>query len=345
MKTFTVLELLNLDLQEQDSLQLRCIAGRQGLTREIKIPDLNRPGLALSGFFDNFAFERIQIFGRGEHAYLEKIHNSEDSAPLVGNIRFLFESDIPCAIFTHDLDPSPELSMIAKDTGTPVLQTDLPTSEFSARLMRALSNIFARTITTHGVLVEVFGIGIFITGDSGVGKSETALELIHRGHRIVADDSVEIKNVAGNILIGSGANRALGHHMEIRGLGIINISHLFGVGAIRETKQIQLVVELEPWDSEKEYDRIGAEEKKREILGINVPYHIIPVKPGRNIPIIIETAAMNERLKKMGYYSAKEFNQSVMKWLESENARKLYMHKKELLEKLSEPNLDVDDRR
>jgi HPr kinase/phosphorylase len=345
MKTYTVLDLLNLDLQEQDSLQLRCIAGRQGLTRELKIPDLNRPGLSLSGFFDLFVSERIQIFGRGEHAYLQKLNNEDERESLLVNIRTLFESDIPCAIFTHDLDPNPELTMIAKDTGTPILQTDLHTSEFSTRLMRALSNMFARTITTHGVLVEVFGIGIFITGDSGVGKSETALELIHRGHRIVADDSVEIKNVAGNVLIGSGANKALGHHMEIRGLGIINISHLFGVGAIRETKQIQLVVELEPWDAEKEYDRIGAEEKKREILGIKVPYHVIPVKPGRNIPIIIETAAMNERLKKMGYYSAREFNQSVMKWLESENARKLYMHKKEMLENLKGPNLDVDDRR
>lgn len=345
MKAFTVLDLLNLDLKEQDALSLRCIAGRQGLTREIKIPDLNRPGLALSGFFDNFAFERIQLFGRGEHAYLDMIHTNPDSRHLMENVRTLFESDIPCAVLTHDLDPTDEMIAMAKETGTPILQTELNTSEFSARLLRALSNVFAKMITTHGVLMEVFGIGIFITGDSGVGKSETALELIHRGHRIVADDSVEIKNVAGNILVGAGANRALGHHMEIRGLGIINISHLFGVGAIRETKQIQLIIELEHWDAEKEYDRIGAEEKKKEILGIKVPYHVVPVKPGRNIPIIIETAAMNERLKKMGYYSAKEFNQSVMKWLESENARKLYMHKKEMLDQLKDPNYDVDERR
>lgn len=339
MKSFTVLDLLNLDLREQDALQLRCIAGRPGLVREIRIPDLNRPGLALSGSFDNFAFERIQIFGRGEHAYLEKHQDDGQNRELVEHVRTLFEADIPCAVFTHNLEPTPEVLLAAKETGTPVLQSELTTSEFSARLIRALSNVFANTITTHGVLVEVFGIGILITGDSGVGKSEAALELIHRGHRIVADDAVEIKNVAGNLLIGSGANKALGHHMEIRGLGIINISHLFGVGAIRERKQIQLVIELEPWDPNKEYDRIGAEEKRKEILGINVPYYVIPVKPGRNIPIIIETAAMNERLKKMGYYSAREFNQSVMKWLESENARKLYLQKKAMQDSLGDAEM------
>ncbi len=341
--SFTVLDLLNLDLKEQDALSLRCIAARRGLTKEIKIPDLNRPGLALSGFFDNFAFERIQLFGRGEHAYLEKIHQDEAFAHQKVNIRSLFEADIPCVILTHALEPTEEIVQLAGETGTPVLQTDLSTSEFSTRLSRALRNIFAKTMVTHGVLVEVFGIGIFITGDSGVGKSEAALELVHRGHRIVADDSVEIRNVAGNLLIGSGANRALGHHMEIRGLGIINISHLFGVGAIRDTKQIQLVVELEQWDAEKEYDRIGAEEKRKDMFGIGVPFLVVPVKPGRNIPIIIETAAMNERLKKMGHYSSKEFNQTVMKWLESENARKLYMQKKEMLENLGKKGGDAED--
>jgi HPr kinase/phosphorylase len=175
-----------------------------------------------------------------------------------------------------------------------------------------------------------------------VGKSETALELIHRGHRLVADDAVEIKNLQGTVLMGSGANKSLGHHMEIRGLGIINVTHLFGVGAIREDKQIQLVVELEQWDSAKNYDRIGAEEKTTDLLGIKVPYLLIPVKPGRNIPIILETAAMNERLKKMGYYSAREFNQSVMKWLETENARKLYLEKRKMLESYSQSYLSSE---
>jgi HPr kinase/phosphorylase len=321
MKKFTVLDLLDLDLKEHNALNLTCIGGRPGLTREIRVPDLNRPGLALNGFFENFGGERIQIFGRGETAFLRKLE-AEGSIEV---LQRFFQWDVPCAVFTHGLDPTPEFARIAEEAQCPVLQTDLPSSDFSSRLLRALGNVFAAQETVHGVLVEVFGIGVLILGDSGVGKSEAALELVERGHRLVADDAVEIRCVSGNVLLAQGANRALGHHMEIRGLGIINITHLFGVGAIRDTKQVQLVVELELWDSEKVYDRIGAEERRKEILGVKVPYLQIPVKPGRNIPIIIETGAMNERLKKMGYYSAREFNQSVLKWLERENARSAYL--------------------
>jgi len=324
MKTFTVLDLLDLDLKEHNALDLKCIGGRPGLTREIRSADLNRPGLALNGFFDAFGNDRIQIFGRGETAFLEQLEEEGKTDA----IEELFRWDIPCVLFTHSLEPTPSFYELAEESNCPILQTDLPSSEFSSRLIRALSNVFAPQETIHGVLVEVFGIGVLILGASGVGKSETALELVERGHRLVADDAVEIRCVAGNILLGQGANRALGHHMEIRGLGIINITHLFGVGAIRDTKQIQLVVELEVWDSNKIYDRIGAEERSKEFLGVKVPYLQVPVKPGRNIPIIIETAAMNERLKKMGYYSAREFNQSVLKWLESENARNVYFRQK-----------------
>jgi HPr kinase/phosphorylase len=188
-----------------------------------------------------------------------------------------------------------------------------------------LSNIFAPKQSVHGVLVEVFGIGALLLGDSGVGKSETALALIERNHRLVADDLVEIRRVGGNILIGTGTGVS-SHHMEIRGLGIINITHLFGVGAIRDKKQIQMAVRLEDWDADKNYDRIGAEENFMEILGVQVPYIVIPVKPGRNIPVIIETAAMNERLKKMGYYSAKEFSKNVMRWLETESAKAIFLN-------------------
>ena len=326
MKKFTVLDLLSLDLKEHNALDLTCIAGRPGLTREIRVPDLNRPGLALSGFFDNFGVDRIQIFGRGETAFLRQLSEQGKTE----TIDRLFELDIPCVVFTHAQVPTDAFRERSEAVGCPILQSDLPTSEFSSRLIRALSNVFAPHETIHGVLVEVFGIGVLILGDSGVGKSEAALELIERGHRLVADDAVEIRCVAGNILLGAGANKALGHHMEIRGLGIINVTHLFGVGAIRDSKQVQLVVELELWDSDKVYDRIGAEEHAREILGVMVPDLRIPVKPGRNIPIIIETAAMNERLKKMGYFSAKEFNQSVLKWLESEHARNAYFQNRDI---------------
>lgn len=326
MAAFTVLDLLDLDLREHNDLMLTCIGGRPGLVREITVPDLNRPGLALNGFYDNFGYERIQIFGRGETAFLRKLQEEGSSE----NIERLFAERVPCVVFTHNQEPTEDVARISEEAGCPTLQTPLETSEFSSRLIRALSNVFAPREIIHGVLVEVFGLGVLLLGDSGVGKSEAALELVERAHRLVADDAVEIRCVAGNILLGQGANRALGHHMEIRGLGIINVTHLFGVGAIRDSKQIQLICNLETWDSNKEYDRIGAEEQTKELLGVKIPYLEIPVKPGRNIPIIIETAAMNERLKRMGYYSAKEFNHAVARWLEGENARNAYLRSRGL---------------
>jgi HPr kinase/phosphorylase len=323
MKKITVLELLQLDLKENDALNLRCIAGRRGLARELKVPEINRPGLELSGFYDNFAFQRIQIFGRGETAYVQKLEREGKRDTL----EKLFSCEIPCCVFTHSQSPTGDFLEVAERTGCAVLQTDLSSSEFTTRVIRVLSNIFAPKQSIHGVLVEVFGIGVLILGDSGVGKSEAALALIERNHRLVADDLVEIRRVSGNILMGTGTGVS-SHHMEIRGLGIINITHLFGVGAIRDKKQLQMAVKLEEWDPGKTYDRIGAEENFIEILGVQVPYLVIPVKPGRNIPIIIETAAMNERLKKMGYYSAKEFSKNVMKWLETESAKAIFLNEK-----------------
>ncbi len=323
MKKITVLDLLQLDLKENDALDLKCITGRPGLVRELKVPEINRPGLELSGFYDNFAYQRIQIFGRGETAYLQKLQQEGKRETL----EKLFSCEIPCCVFTHQLEPTSDFIELSENTECAVLQTDLTTSEFTTRVIRVLDNIFAPKQSIHGVLVEVFGIGILIQGDSGVGKSEVALSLIERSHRLVADDLVEIRRVSGNILMGTGTGVS-SHHMEIRGLGIINITHLFGVGAIRDKKQIQVVVKLEEWDSNKVYDRLGAEENTADILGVQVPYLVIPVKPGRNIPVIIETAAMNERLKKMGYYSAKEFTQNITKWLETESARAIFLDEK-----------------
>ena len=289
MNKFTVLDLLQLDLKENEALKLKCLEGRPGLVREIKVPEINRPGLELSGFYENFAFQRIQIFGRGEHAYLKKLEEEKK----IDSLETLFSCEIPCCVFSCGLNPTAAFSSLAGKSGCPVLQTDLESSEFTTRLIRVLSNVFAPKSSFHGVLVEVFGIGILIQGASGVGKSEAALALVERGHRLVADDVVEIRRVSGNILMGTGTGVS-SHHMEIRGLGIINITHLFGVGAIRDTKQIQIVVQLEEWDSSKAYDRIGAEENTIEILGARVPSLLLPVKPGRNISILIETAAMNE---------------------------------------------------
>src|SRR6056297_1551949 len=322
MDSFSVLDLLDLDLKEHNALNLKCIGGRPGLVRTIQEPEINRPGLTLSGFFDEFAYGRIQLFGRGEEAYINKMIRENQ----LYTLEKIFSFPIPCSVFSNKFTPPKEFMEISEKAECPVLQTDLPSGEFVLRLMRALNDIFAPKEVIHGVLVEVFGIGVLIRGSSGVGKSETALELIERGHRLISDDSVELKRMNGNLLIGAAQNQSLGHHMEIRGLGIINVSHLFGVGAIRDKKQVQLLVELEEWYAEKVYDRIGAEEHTRDILGVKVPDLQVPVKPGRNVPIIIETAAMNERLKKMGYFSARDFNQNVLKWLESENARNLYFN-------------------
>ena len=326
-KRFTVLDLIDIDLKEHNSLNLKCIGGRKGLSREITTQNINRPGLALSGFFDSFASERLQIFGRGEAAYLKK----QEADNKYDNIKQVFSYPIPCCIFTHSLCPDDTFMKIAEETQCPILQTDLPTSEFSSRIIRILSGLFAPRQSLHGVLVEVYGLGILILGDSGVGKSEAALELIMHGHRLVADDVVDIHCVNGNTLMGAGANKIIAHHMEIRGMGIINITHLFGVGAIRDRKQVQLVVKLTEWDSTENYDRIGLEEQYMEILGVNIPMLEIPVKPGRNVPIIIETAAMNERLKKMGYNAAKEFNQNILRWLESDTARAVYFGSEDII--------------
>jgi HPr kinase/phosphorylase len=317
---FTVLDLIDIDLKEHNSLNLQCIGGRKGLGREISIPDLNRPMGAIMGFYEDFAYQRVQIFGRGEVAYLRRLESQGE----LQTIRDLFKHPIPCCIFTHDLRPHQDFFDVAEAAQCPMLQTNLSTADFSARLMRILAEIFSPRQSIHGVLVEVFGLGILILGDSGVGKSETALELIHRGHRLVADDVVDIHCVNGNMLMGAGANKIIGHHMEIRGLGIINITHMFGVRAIRHRKEIQLVVKLDIWDSSRSYDRLGIDDQKMDILGVAVPLLEIPVKPGRNIPIIIETAAMNERLKSMGYNAAKEFNKNILKWIESDSSRSVF---------------------
>ncbi|HZK20139.1 MAG TPA: HPr(Ser) kinase/phosphatase [Treponemataceae bacterium] len=320
VKKFTVLDLLDLELKGHNSLNLRCISGRRGLSRDINVPDVNRPGLALSGFFDSFAHLRVQLFGRGENAYVSKLITEKN----LSTIKQLFSYSIPCSVFTHNIIPPDDFTIIADEAGCPILVTDLESTEFSTRLLRVFSDIFAPHKSMHGVFLEVYGLGILILGHSGVGKSETALALIERGHRLVADDVVQIRCVNGNIVLGKGPNKMISHHMEIRGLGIINIQQLYGVGAIREQKQVQLVVKLEEWDVQKVYDRIGTDETTIDLLGVKVPLLEIPVKPGRNIPIILETAAMDERLKSMGYFSAREFNQNVLKWIENTEAESTY---------------------
>lgn len=320
MKQFTVLDLLDLDLKENESLSLKCVAGRQGLGKEITQPYIDRPGLALVGYFEHFTFNRIQIFGIRECSFIEKMEKEKN----LENIEKFFSYQMPCCIYTTGMTPGKKIKELAVRANCPILVTPLSTTDLTQRLNRILAHMFAPKKLVYGVLVEVYGIGILIQGKSGVGKSETALELIERGHRLIADDTVEVRNTRGNSLSGRGPNQQLAHHMEIRGLGIINITHLHGVGAVRHSKEIQLVVNLEEWDNDKEYNRLGTDEFTTEILGVQIPTLTIPVKPGRNIPIIIETAAMNERLKSMGYFSAKEFNRKTIQWLEAKNISSFY---------------------
>jgi HPr kinase/phosphorylase len=317
---FTVLDLVGLDLKEHDSLDLNCFCGRKGLSNRINVPEVNRPGLALSGFFEFFANDRIQIFGRCEVAYLKKMAAENNTS----SISQMFANKIPCCVFTSRLVPEPHFVKEAEKSGCPVLTTSLSTAEFVARVLRILSTIFAPHKTVHGVLVEVFGIGVLLLGESGVGKSEIALELMNSGHGLVADDAISIRCINGNMLIGTGANAIIGHHMEIRGLGVVNVTHIFGAGAIRDRKQIQLVIELENWDPKKNYERLGSKDEYIDILGVSIHKLVVPVKPGRNCCIVIETAVMNERLKGMGYNSGKEFERNILKWIESDRKSSVY---------------------
>lgn len=319
MQDFTVLDLLDLDLKEHNHLRLKCIAGRSGLSRKLSSAMISRPGLPLSGYFVDFNNASIQLFGAGEQSYLRLL---EDKGEL-DNVDRILATTIPCCVFSGDGRPSQSIMEMAERHAVAILVTDLSSSDFSRRAYSILDEVFARTETIHGVLVEVFGIGVLITGDAGVGKSETALELIGRGHRLISDDTVKLKSISDAYLVGSGENPMFAHHMELRGLGIINVANMYGVGAIREKKQVQLSVHLEKWIDGKDYDHIG-DSLHSELLGVKIPRVEIPVKPGRNIPILIETAAMNERLKKQGFYSARDFDRGVMSWLESEATREMY---------------------
>lgn len=282
--------------------------------RHITDSDVNRPALQLAGFFDYFDPTRLQVIGKVEHSYLEKM--SEEERNLC--IERLFEyKDIPCMIICREETvPFPKTLECAIKQGIPVFKTDLSTTSFVAEANRWLHLELAPRISMHGVLVDIYGEGVLITGESGIGKSEAALELVRRGHRLVADDAVEIKKVSEKSLLGS-APEVIRHFIEVRGIGIVDIKQLFGVGAIKQKKVIDLVIKLENWDQKKQYDRLGLTNEYTNILGVDVVSHKIPVRPGRNIAIICETAAINFRQKKMGYNAAEALNERVMNNLQS----------------------------
>lgn len=263
--------------------------------------DITRPGLQLMGFYEYFNPERIQIIGKMEFAYLSTIDENER----VSHVEALFAQHIKALCLSRGLPCFAEMLTLAQKYKVPVLRTSESTSHFTSNLLSFLNLHLAPRVTRHGVLIEIYGEGIFITGESGVGKSECAIELVKRGHRLVADDAVEIRKVSNTNLVGTSPEN-IRHFLELRGIGIINVRRLFGMGAVKLQQEIDMIIELEPWDSNKVYDRMGVDEQYANILGVKVPAMTIPVKPGRNTAVIMEVAAMNSRQKKMGYNATQE---------------------------------------
>ncbi|MBQ7275595.1 MAG: HPr(Ser) kinase/phosphatase [Clostridiales bacterium] len=269
--------------------------------RRITVADVTRPGLQLAGYYDHFGPDRLQIVGNMEHAFLNNL-TSEDRKRSVST---LFEKNIPALIITRNHEVQPEILEAAEETKTPVLRTEDATSDFSSELVKYLKMELAPRVSMHGVLVEVNGEGILILGESGVGKSETALEIVKRGHRLIADDQVEIRKVSETTLVGKAPD-VIKHLIEIRGIGIMNVKELYGVSSVKPQESIDFVINLELWDENKTYDRMGLNEETTEILGLKVPSITIPVGPGRNLAIIVEAAAINYRVKKMGFNAAQD---------------------------------------
>ena len=268
---------------------------------------VNRPGLQMVGFYDHYEQARLQIIGKVENLFVAEMNPQERKMRLED----FFKTCPTGVIFTTSMEPLLEFYELSEKYGVPLLRTATRTSEFMAALIAFLNVALGPRITRHGVLVEVYGEGILLLGDSGVGKSETAIELLKRGHRLIADDAVEIKKVSATTLVGC-APEIIRHYVELRGIGIVDVRRLFGMGAVKESEKIDLVINLEEWDNNKMYDRLGLDEQTTNILGINVPSITLPVSSGRNLSVVIEVAAMNNRQKRMGYNTAKEFNKRLM---------------------------------
>ncbi|MBJ7449104.1 MAG: HPr kinase/phosphorylase [Parachlamydiales bacterium] len=293
--------------QHGQSLGLELVTSSKGLKRRIGIPEANRPGLGLAGYLKGHARRRILVFGKVEIEYLN--HLSPNVR--IKRLDELLSSLTPAVIVARRFRPPKELVAICDKKNIALFRAKPATMELLSKLTVLLTEEFAPSASFHGTLVEVYGVGVLIKGESAVGKSEAALGLIERGHRLISDDIVRVKKREGSYLEGFGPELAR-HHMEIRGIGIINVANLYGAVCIREKKSLDIVVKLEVWDDQNFYDRVGLEENNCDILGIMVPYHILPVKPGRDVVLLLETIALNHRLKAMGYHSAKEFSAKLL---------------------------------
>jgi len=287
-------------------LRLQLVGGRQGLSRRISSARIQKPGLVLAGFTENLHKERVQVFGNTEMSYLATMKRERVSEV----VRTFFAQDVACLVVTKGLDVPHELVAAADEAGVPLLRTPHLSSTFIEGVQSWLEDVLTAQTSMHGVLLDVFGVGILLLGKSGIGKSEIALDLIMRGHRLVADDIVDVKRKTPDAVFGAGSD-IIKHHMEIRGLGIINIKDLFGVAAIRERKKIEIVLELVEWDPSVEYDRLGVEDRKYRVLDVEIPMLVVPVRPGRNMTTIVEVAARNHLLKLQGHHSAREFQERL----------------------------------
>jgi HPr kinase/phosphorylase len=297
------------DLYERHAkrLGLELTAGKSGMNRRIRVPEVQRPGLSLAGYLKNHAARRIMIFGKVEIEYFRDL----DPKIRTARLEAIVTEHTPAVIIARRYRPPKELRAHAERNSIPLFRTNLSTMNLLGKLTLLLTEDFAPSTSCHGTLVEVFGVGVLIQGDSSVGKSEAALGLIERGHRLISDDVVRVKKKEGSYLEGSGAALTR-HHMEIRGIGIINVANLYGAVCVRNQKSIDIVVRLEVWQDDRFYDRMGLEEKHTKILDIKLPFHVLPVKPGRDVVLLLETIALNHRLKDMGYNSAQEFNSKVL---------------------------------
>ncbi len=301
----------------RERLGLELQAGKRGLKRRIKVPEAQRPGLSLAGYLKAHAGKRIHIFGKVEIEFLQTL----EPKVRIERLEAILSLDIPAVIVARRYRPPKEIVSICEKEGIPLFRTNMSTMNVLSKLTMLLTEEFAPSISCHGTLVEVFGVGVLIQGDSAVGKSEAALGLIERGHRLITDDVVKIKKREGVYLEGFGAELTR-HHMEIRGIGIINVAHLYGAVCVRDHKSIDIVVKLEQWNDDHFYDRVGLEEKTIEYLAIKVPFHTLPVKPGRDVVLLLETIALNHRLKDMGYNSAKEFNIKLLETIVSKQKKR-----------------------
>ncbi|MFB6366995.1 HPr(Ser) kinase/phosphatase [Paenibacillus elgii] len=293
------------DLVREFHLEIIC--GEEGLKRPIVTADLYRPGLEMAGYYEFHPTDRVQILGKTELTFFDGLSSEERMDRMR---RLCAPEETPCIIISRGMDAPIELLAAANDHQITVVKTAMATTILASRVTNFLENRLAPTTTIHGVLVDVYGIGMLISGSSGIGKSETALELVKRGHRLIADDAVEIRQTADHQLIGN-APELIRHLLEIRGIGIINVMTLFGAGAVRTEKKISVVVKLETWQQDKQYDRLGLDEETTQIIDTNIPLVTIPVRPGRNLAVIIEVAAMNYRLKRMGYNAALQFTNKL----------------------------------